>query len=80
MCSFSIKALNCTFKALNCTNVIGNKKTYMSNTVESTLFVRMEWIRNLIRISDSTAFVSMLSNLLQYTFPESTSRLTRFST
>ena len=38
---------------------------YMSNTVESTLFVRMEWIRNLIRISDSTAFVSMLSNLLQ---------------
>ena len=36
----------------------------MSNTVESTLFVRMEWIRNLIRISNSTAFVSMLSNLL----------------
>ena len=33
--------------------------SYMSNTVESTLFVRMEWIRNLIRISDSTAFVSM---------------------
>ena len=39
--------------------------TYMSNTVESTLFVRMEWIRNLMRISDSTAFVSMLSNLLR---------------
>ena len=38
---------------------------YMSNTVEPTLFVRMEQIRNLIRISDSTAFVSMLSNLLQ---------------
>ena len=37
----------------------------MSNTVESTLFVRMEWIRNLICISDSTAFVSMLSNLLR---------------
>ena len=31
----------------------------MSNTVESTLFVRIEWIRNLIRTSDSTAFVSM---------------------
>ena len=39
--------------------------SYMFNTVESTLFVRMEWIRNLIRISDSTAFVSMLSNLLR---------------
>ena len=38
---------------------------YMSNTVESTIFVRMEWIRNLMRISDSTAFVSMLSNLLR---------------
>ena len=38
--------------------------TYMSNTVESTLFVQMEWIRNLIRTSDSTAFVSMFSNLL----------------
>ena len=35
--------------------------SYMSNTVESTLFVRMEWIRNLIRIPDSTAFVSMLT-------------------
>ena len=31
----------------------------MSNTVESTLFVRMERIRNLIRTSDSTAFVSI---------------------
>ena len=42
-----------------------NLGTYMSNTVESTLFVRMEWIRNLIRISDSTAFLTMLSNLLR---------------
>ena len=39
--------------------------SYMSNTVKSTLFARMEWIRNLICISDTTAFVSMLSNLLQ---------------
>ena len=46
--------------------IIGSIATpYMSNTVESTLFVRMEWIRNLMRTSDSTAFVSMLSNLLR---------------
>ena len=43
--------------------IIGH--AYRFNTVESTLFLRMEWIRNLIRISDSTAFVSMLSNLLR---------------
>ena len=46
----------------------------MSNAVESTLFVRMEWIRNLIRISDSTAFVSMLSNLLRTLLTKSTGK------